>query len=211
MPQRPTHLRTVAQPHDAEPRGPGSVHAAIAAAIDGDVEAWGFVYEALYLPLFRQLRYLCGDRHTAEELTQDTFAQAIVHRARYDRRRPFLAWLRGIALNIAHNRWRKDQGGRRARSKLELIVATESHADDPADRHLELARSRALYAALDELPENWREAFILKELQELTAAEVGAIVGATENNVAVRVTRARQRLREILTRKGWLDAGEEPS
>jgi RNA polymerase sigma-70 factor (ECF subfamily) len=206
--RQPTHLRPVATA-GAEADGKASVDAAIAAAMDGDVEAWGALYEALYLPLFRQLRYLCGDRHTAEELTQDTFAQAMVHRARYDRRRPFLAWLRGIALNIAHNRWRKEQGGVRARRKLELIVNAQARPDDPADRQLDVARSRALYAALDELPEQWREAFILKELQDLTAAEVGTIVGATENNVAVRVTRARQRIREILTREGWLDAQED--
>ena len=209
MTRKPTHLRPVDAQPDADPRGASSVHAAIAAAIDGDVEAWGAVYEALYLPLFRHLRYLCGDRHTAEELTQDTFAQAMVHRARYDRRRPFLAWLRGIALNIAHNRWRKDEGGRRAKRKLELIVDAQARADDPADRQLDVARSRALYAALDELPDHWREAFILKELQELTAAEVGTIVGATENTVAVRVTRARQRIREILTREGWLETEED--
>jgi RNA polymerase sigma-70 factor (ECF subfamily) len=185
------------------------VHAAIEAALDGDVEAWGVVYEAMYQPLFRHLRYLCGDRHTAEELAQDTFAQAMVHRDRFDRRRPFLAWLRGIAVHIAHNRWRKEQGGHRARRKLQLIVDAQARADDPADHQLDVARSKALYAALAELPDAWREAFVLKELQELTAAEAGVIVGATENNVAVRVTRARQRIREILTREGWLDAEED--
>ncbi|MBC8073286.1 MAG: RNA polymerase sigma factor [Deltaproteobacteria bacterium] len=201
----PNHLRPVATEADTQ----ALAHAAIAGALDGDVTAWGRVYEALYEPIFRQLRYLCGDRHTAEELTQDTFACAMANSSRFDQRRSFLAWLRGIALHIAKNRWRKEQGGLRVHRKLSVIADVANDRDDPGQRHLALARSAALYAALDELPETWREAFILKELHELTAPEVGALVGATENNVAVRVTRARQRLHEILVREGWVDDEEE--
>lgn len=183
----------------------GVGEATIARALAGDSAAWSQLYAAYYGRVFRQLRYLCGDRHTAEELTQDTFAQAMASRARFDPQRPFLAWLRGIALHVAHNRWRKEQGGVRAHRKLALVADVQPRPGDPADRQLELARSQALYAALAELPERWREAFVLKELHELSAAEVGELVGATENNVAVRVTRARQRLREILGEHGWVE------
>ncbi|HWB73501.1 MAG TPA: sigma-70 family RNA polymerase sigma factor [Nannocystaceae bacterium] len=200
MTHRPPQLVAVA--HDDDPSSPD---AAIGRALQGDVGAWSQIYAAYYGRVFRQLRYLCGDRHTAEELTQDTFAQAMASRARFDPSRPFLAWLRGIALNVAHNRWRKEQGGARAHRKLALIADAQPRRDDPAERQLELARSQALYAALAELPERWREAFVLKELHELSAAEVGELVGATEGNVAVRVTRARQRLREILGDHGWLE------
>lgn len=204
MTRPPPQLSLARAPERAtDPAGPDP--AAIMRALEGDVAAWATIYAAYYGRVFRQLRYLCGDRHTAEELTQDTFAQAMASRARYDRARPFLAWLRGIALNVAHNRWRKEQGGARAHRKLALIADARPRPDDPAERQLELARSQALYAALAELPERWREAFVLKELHELSAAEVGELVGATENNVAVRVTRARQRLREILGDHGWIE------
>ena len=77
---------------------------------------------------------------------------------------------------------------------------------DPDSGHLRRERSRALYAVLEELPERWREAFILREVQGLSTKDAGDKLGITPSNVAVRVARARTRIREELSRRGWIPA-----
>ena len=127
-------------------------------------------------------------------------------------RRPMVAWLLGIARNLVHKHWRKGRNRKTAHQRLEVIASlrtgpTGDPAGDPGLRHLRRERSRALYAALEELPARWREAFILRELQGLSQAEAAQMLGISVTNLSVRVTRARARLRQELERRGWLQEG----
>ena len=173
----------------------------------GDVAAWSALYEARYAQIFRRLRYLCGDAAVAEELAQETFAQAMLHRTRYDGRRPFGAWLHGIALNVARKHHRKQRNRVRALDKFKHTRAAGDHREDPAGSHLRRERSRMLYTVLDDLPERWREAFILREIEGLSTTEAAAVLDITPQNLAVRLNRARARIREELLRRGWASGG----
>ncbi|MEM9457343.1 MAG: sigma-70 family RNA polymerase sigma factor [Myxococcota bacterium] len=170
----------------------------------GDVEAWSALYARHYATIFRQVRYLCGDRGLAEELTQEAFAQAMASCRRYDGRRAFAGWMHGIALNVVRKHWRKHRNRSRAMERYEQIDA-HPRIEDPDGSHLRRERSRVLYDVLDELPPRWREAFILREIQGLSTSEAADRLGISSSNVAVRVTRARARIRDELARRGWLD------
>ena len=86
-------------------------------ARDGDLAAWSEVYARHYGRLLRQLRHLTGDLAVAEELAQETFAQAMASRARYEPGRSLEAWLAGIALNMARKHWRSRQSTQRAHAR----------------------------------------------------------------------------------------------
>ncbi len=177
-------------------------------ACAGDPELWAQLYQQSYAGLFRQLRYLTGDRTIAEELAQETFAQAMVSRRRYDGRKGFRPWLHGIALNVVRKHWRKQRNATRAHERLETLTKLKrplaEGAGDPDAGYLRRERGRALYAALDELPPRLREAFVLRELQGLSTAEAASQLNITTGNLAVRVTRARARLRDLLSAHGWI-------
>lgn len=205
MTTHPPHLRPVAQPTDFVAES--SDAATIERARRGDVAAWSALYEARYAQIYRRLRYLCGDAAVAEELAQETFAQAMQHRTRFDGRRPFGAWLHGIALNVARKHHRKQRNRVRALERLEHTRAAGDHREDPAGSHLRRERSRMLYTVLDDLPERWREAFILREIEGLSTAEAAAVLDITPQNLAVRLNRARARIREELVRRGWAHGG----
>ncbi len=183
----------------------------VALTREGDPETWAFLYRRCYIGLYRQLRYLTGDRTIAEELAQEAFAQALISRSRYDGRRGFRSWLHGIALNIARKHWRKRKNAARASERLETLqrlrAPIRSNPEDPDRRFMRKEHSRALYTALDELPHRLREAFILREIQGLSRTEAAELLGITPNNLAVRVTRARSRLRTLLTDHGWIPDG----
>lgn len=206
MSTHPPHLRMVAPEPTQRPVAPPTPDAAwIEQARRGDVRAWSALYESRYAGVFRRLRYLTGDRAVAEELAQETFAQAMAHHKRYDGRRPFDAWLHGIALNIARKHHRKQRNRGAAMQRLQNIPLG-GHSD-PAGTHLRRERSRMLYAVLDELPDRWREAFVLREIQGLSTSEAAQVLGISVANLSVRVTRARARIREELVRRGWVGEG----
>lgn len=209
MTTRPPHLRPVQAP--AEPtRGSAGGEATLAIetlarAQRGDVSAWARIYEHHYMGVFRQIRYLAGDAQLAEELAQETFAQAMACHGRFDPGRSVVGWLHGIALNVVRKHWRKQRNAARAHERLENVMRIGPvGVGDPDSGHMKKERGRALHAVLDDLPPRWREAFVLRELQGMSTSEAAAQLGISAENLAVRVNRARTRIREELGRRGWL-------
>lgn len=176
-----------------------------ARACAGDVSAWGAVYARHYGRLLRQLRHWTGDLAVAEELAQETFAQAMASGSRYERGRSFAAWLAGIALNMARKHWRSRESTQRAHARFERLVQVSGAAPIEPDRaHLQRERSRVLYSLLGELPEPLREAFVLRELQGLSTEEAAQLLAISPGNLAVRISRARARIGAALRERGWL-------
>src|SRR4030067_464388 len=90
----------------------------IAGAARGDREAFGALYERYVFRVFRHVYYLTSDPHTAEDLTAQTFLNALEAIPRYEvRGGPFLAWLLRIAYNLTlnHKKARKNGTGPRPR------------------------------------------------------------------------------------------------
>ena len=125
---------------------------------------------------------------------------------KFDTKRDFGRWLRGVALNVVRKRRRRASSTATAHRRLELIHGARggSQYDDPDRGHMRNELNRALYAALEEVPERWREVFVLKELEGLSTAELAGMLEISPANVAVRLTRARQRIKQVLAREGWL-------
>lgn len=175
------------------------------------MQAWARLYQDHFDGLFRHLRYLAGNGQVAEELVQDTFVQALSSIARYDGRARFSTWLHGIGLNVARHHWRSQRSTAKARAGLRAVHEVREQANAPTlDRTL-LARQRvqALYEALEALPEHLREAFILRELEGLPLDEAAEQLGISINNLGVRTSRARSRLRKQLADMGMTNLAAE--
>ncbi len=214
----PTRLRSV-RPETAPRVGGGSdrdleerdesaidlTRALIERARGGDMQAWARLYQDHFDGVFRHLRYLTGDAQVAEELVQETFVQALSSMARYDGRARFSTWLHGIGLNVARHHWRAQRNTAHAHARLSLVqeVREQSEPVTPDKAMLARQRVRALYQTLEGLPEHLREAFILRELEGLGPDEAAAQLGITANNLAVRASRARARIRKQLARMGF--------
>lgn len=179
-------------------------------ACAGDVAAWGQIYAGRYPRLLRQLRHLTGDMAVAEELAQETFAQAMASRHRYEPGRCFDAWLSGIALNMARKHWRSRHNTDKAHAKLGTIAALTAGPAEPDRMHLQRERSRVLYAVLADLPESLREAFMVRELHGLATDEAADLLQISPNNLAVRVNRAKTRILAALRQRGWLPQPPAP-
>lgn len=202
---------TMHRPQTAATAGGEQADARTAALVErargGDVAAWSRLYQEHFDRVLKHVTYLVGSASAAEDLVQETFAQAFVGLARYEARGGFLGWLRGIAVNIVRKHWRSRYRGDAAMSRLETMTREATSSADPEGAHLRRRRAEVLLAVLETLPETLREAFVLCDMQDMATDEAAAVLGVTPGNLRVRATRARARIREELVRLGWLVDG----
>jgi RNA polymerase sigma factor (sigma-70 family) len=135
----------------------------------------------------------------ADELTGDVFVAAFAQRARFDTSRgTVVAWLYGIAANLTRARLRREGRAYRALKRFESHdVPTASPIDEAVaalDHEQDLVRVREALVALSDQD---RELILLVAWEELSYAEVAEVVGVPIGTVRSRLSRARQRLREL--------------
>jgi len=136
-----------------------------------------------------------------EDIVQVTFVRAIRAYSRFDGRSTVLTWLLGIAANVVRHHVRAKARRQRLERHLQLVFA---------DRHeMRLTESieakRTLVAANDafcKLDSDKRQAFVLCELEGLTAREAAVTLGATETTVWKRVSDTRKILRRAVIDHG---------
>jgi RNA polymerase sigma-70 factor (ECF subfamily) len=143
---------------------------------------------ALYRMAFR----LVGDRHEAEDIVQETFRSVWSSRRRYEPGRGERAWLVSILRRRAIDRWR--------RRPVPHVLVVDEHfevASEDADP-VEAGYTDEMQQALGQLPVELRETLLLVVVAELTHQEAANELGVPLGTVLSRVSRARQRLREML-------------
>jgi RNA polymerase sigma-70 factor (ECF subfamily) len=113
-------------------------------------------------------------------------------------------YLLGVALRVASDARRTIARRREVSIDTELSGSASAAAGSrQPDEALEQKRALGMLAALlDEMPDLLREAFVLFELEELSAPEVAQVLDVPVGTVASRVRRARERLRESLAKRG---------
>jgi RNA polymerase sigma factor (sigma-70 family) len=157
----------------------------------GDREAFPGLYRAHSPAVFRYALHMTADRICAEEITQDVFVWFMHHAAEWDETRGDLgAFLGGVARKLLLRRQRNE----RRWTRLDESAAVGGGFAGTIEREQEAAELRK---AIGALPERYREAVVLCDLEGKSYEEVAAI-----QEVAVGTVRSRlHRARELLTRK----------
>jgi RNA polymerase sigma-70 factor (ECF subfamily) len=175
-----------------EPNAEGALRPVTAKQERAYTDAVSRHYARIYAFLF----HLTQDAAMAEDLTQETYAAAWRSLHQFEGRGSSYLWLHQIALNC-YRQWL-----RRYRPELEALDEDEFVSPDPGpgvierldDEHL---RKRAS-SAVALLPENYREAVILKCYQGLKYREMAELLGVPMGTVQFRVHTALDKLRAIL-------------
>ncbi|MEX6503247.1 RNA polymerase sigma factor [Pseudomonas zhanjiangensis] len=165
----------------------------------GDAEAFALLYGRHRLGLYRFLCGLCGDPALAEEVFQDTWLSLIRSDSVPREALLFKTWLYQIARNRLIDNWRKH--GRR--EGLQDAFDEQRHAPVVAEANPEqllgLSRDRQrLRAALDELPAEQREVFLLRAHGDLQLHEIAALTRTPAETVKSRLRYALHKLRRLL-------------
>ncbi|MBC7821065.1 MAG: sigma-70 family RNA polymerase sigma factor, partial [Planctomycetaceae bacterium] len=132
----------------------------------------------------------------AEDLVQEVFVAVFRKLDAFDAERSqFATWLLTIARNQCLNHLKRSSLPTVFRSEFDV----EARTAQPSDAVLSRELHARLDAALERLPLEQRTAFVLAEIQELPYAEIAIIEEVELGTIKSRVSRARQRLREVLS------------
>lgn len=162
-----------------------------------DKDAFGELYERYVEKIYNYVYYRTGNHHDAEDLTARVFFRAMSHIETYtDRGVPFQAWLYRIAHNLVANSHR--DRGRRKVIPLDEFIASSLKSEAP-DRIAEEKEERdALLGAIRRLPEERQQLLLLKFVEHLSNAEIGAIMNRTEGAIKSLYHRTLLALRDDL-------------
>ena len=149
-------------------------------------EACEKLYEAYYMRVFSY----AGDRHLAEEITQETFFRAFTKLNSFRGESDEVTWLCAIAKNLFTDEKRRQS---RAGTMPEEAVSREKGVEQAA---VERDASFRVHLALHGLEEPYREVFELRVFGELSFQQIGRIFARTENWARVTFHRARAKLKE---------------
>jgi RNA polymerase sigma-70 factor (ECF subfamily) len=149
--------------------------------------------EELLPRLRRYSRALCGSREAADDLTQDTLERAWLKRAQWQPGTNLRAWLFAIMHSVFIN------GVKRVRP-TESLEALGDAAPQPegAARAESGVQLSEMAAALRRLPDEQREVVLLVGLEQFSYAEAAEALGVPMGTVMSRLSRGRERLRDLL-------------
>ena len=159
----------------------------------GDSQAFAQLYERREPGLYRYALHMSGSAPAAEEIVNEVFVQLMGARTRFDATRGSLeGWMYGVARNLVRAFRRK--GG-------PVEAPAEQRFDDNILGDLISRESMAaLQAAVRELPEAYRDAVVLCDLEERNYDEAARLMGCPVGTVRSRLHRARGLLAAKLKR-----------
>ena len=164
----------------------------------GDAEAFGVLMERYEAKLLRYGRKFLGDSAAIEDATQEVFIRAYEHLQGFDARQRFSPWIYRIAHNIFVNMLRSKSRSRVFAVDLDTFAPHAAY-EDPAEREREQEMMRkAIETGLDRIAPNYREVLVLYYLEEFSYKEIADVLHVPIGTVGIRLTRARQALKQHL-------------
>jgi len=169
----------------------------LALASQGDRDSFGQLYERYVERIFNYVYYRTGNLHDTEDLTARVFQRAMNHIKNYtDRGVPFSAWLYRIAHNLVAN-WHRDRS-RRQEIPLDDLPILPTKGDHPEKNLVRSQEQEALLKMIRKLPPERQNLLILKFVENMSNAEIGAIMNRSEGAVKSLYHRTLLALRDQL-------------
>lgn len=157
----------------------------------GEAEALREVYERYSDDVYRLALRVTASPADAYDVAHDVFVGLPEAVHRYDPSRPFGAWIKGVTVRTALMRLRTVRRRREVSVGPLRTIGIRSEASRTIDR-------LTLEKAIERLPVELRTVFVLREVEGMTYQEIADLLGIKKNAAAVRLHRARARLRDIL-------------
>lgn len=146
-------------------------------------------------------RHLLRDAHDAEDAVQDACVRALRHFGGFRGENP-RAWLLTIVRHTCYS-WRRREGRHPAATEFdEELHGVGERADDPEPAEERRRTSAQVERALEQLPAEFREVLVLRELEGLSYKEIAEAVRVPVGTVMSRLSRARERMQRALAGGG---------
>lgn len=175
--------------------------------LDGDTAVFEIIMRRYNQRLYRVARAILRDDSEAEDVMQDAYVRAYQHLGQFAGRSQFSTWLTRIAIHealaraqrrkrvdqLSANEWKDGEG--------EMNVATS--ALNPEEQLSVSELGRALEGAILSIPEQYRLVLMMRDIEQMSTIETASALDLSEENVKVRLHRARAMVRkELFARAG---------
>lgn len=170
----------------------------------GEMPTWGELVREHADSVYRLAYRLTGDKHDAEDLTQETFIRVFRNVSKYQPG-TFEGWLHRITTNLFMDMVRH-------RAKIRMEALPEDYERVPAvtmtpdEAYNASVLDPALQAALDELSPDFKVAVVLCDVVGMSYEEIADTLGVKMGTVRSRIHRGRTQLRQSLEQQAEVDA-----
>jgi RNA polymerase sigma-70 factor, ECF subfamily len=176
---------------------------------DGDLGAFEVILEKHQQPLFSYAYRFCSDYHQAQDLVQEVFLRLVKMSKHYEPKAKFTTYLYTIAHNVCVDHLRRKKKRQHvslsdpidASNELTIEDTMKDEGADPQREFQQKTFEQALHQAVEELPAERREVFLLREQQNLAFDEIARITGCLPSTAKSRMRYALQSIREKLQNK----------
>ena len=177
--------------------------------VDGQTALYEVLMRRHNERIYRAARAIIKDEDEAEDVMQQAYVNAYFHLRQFDRRAKFSTWLTKIAVHEALARARKRGRYQAIDFAEEENQAVERQPSSSPEHQAFAGELRSLLeSSIDELPDGFREVFMLREVDGLTTAETAECLGVSEDAVKTRLSRSRSALRNLLAERAGIFAPE---
>ena len=187
------------QDHSAEPDNDQKL---INRAISGDESAYDSLVDRHARRLLVMIRGLVGNQEDAEDLMQETLAQAYFKLDTFAGKSAFFTWLYRIAFNLSVTRRRKRRLESTHERKPMEVIQTPQDDTESAERTLEKSEEiEQLRGAIDRLEDDRRIVLVMRDIDGMDYQEIADLLAIPKGTVRSRLHRARTELRDLLARE----------
>ena len=170
----------------------------VARVLGGETALFEIIMRRYNQRLYRAARAIVRDEAQAEDVMQAAYVRAYEHLRQFSGRAPLGAWLTRIAVNEALARLRNARHFAELDEKGEGMDRFASTLPDPEQAAATSEARGLLEALIDHLPESNRAVLMLRDVEGMSTSETAAALDISEENVKVRLHRARRSLRNAL-------------
>lgn len=151
-------------------------------------------YDELHNALFRYIVLKISPRDRAVDLVQETFTRAWEYVARGEE----IGSMKSLLYRIAHNLVVDEYRKKKESSLDSLLEEGFDYSDVSHDTMTDKIDGKAVVALARKLDDKYRDAVIMRFVEELSVKEIAEILGESENNISVRIHRGLEKLRDLL-------------
>lgn len=172
--------------------------------LKGDQNAFGEIVDLYKDKVFQICFRMLGNRHEAEDISQEAFIRAYVNIQTFDQSRKFSTWLYRIATNLCIDRIRKKKPDYYLDAEIAGTEGLTMYSQIASDEKLPIAQVETMelqdmiQEEILKLPEKYRSVIVLRYIEELSLKEISAVLDLPLGTVKTRIHRGREALRKQL-------------
>ena len=161
----------------------------------GDVNAFEVLVKKYEKMIYNLALTKLRNKENAQDIAQECFLRAYKMLRSYRTESAFSTWIYRICQNLIYDHYRKEK-------KLTTVEFPEAEIEDengdPSDRLIRSEKIKKIREIIDSLPDDLREIIVLRDLNDISYADIAEMLDIEMGTVKSRLSRAREKLKEYI-------------